>query len=310
MFLLSQIIGLAVIGAYSPKQEQVVNITTGNIENITVSPEIPYGMEPPELKPEISLLSILMSVAIATFLIFFLRKINAFLVLKLWFFSVITISIAITINSFLISIFSKQVSNLPLLAFVIALPLTFYKIFERNVYLHNISELFIYPGIAVIFVPILNTYAAIGLLVAIAAYDVYAVWHAQFMQKLAKFQIEKLKIFTGFLIPYVAKKDRIKIQKIRAIARDRGEEAAEKLLRKQKIKVNLAVLGGGDITMPLIFSGVILRTYGLLNASIITIFAALSLLLLFMLAKKGKFYPAMLFISPACILGFLISLLF
>ena len=39
------------------------------------------------------------------------------------------------------------------------------------------------------------------------------------MIKLAKFQMDELKIFTGFLVPHIKKKDRIKIQKLRAMAK-------------------------------------------------------------------------------------------
>ncbi len=82
-----------------------------------------------------------------------------------------------------------------------------------------------------------------------------------------------------------------------------------KRLRRMNIKVSLAILGGGDITFPLIFAGVILRTTGLLPALFIIGAAFISLMLLFIFAKKGKFYPAMLFLTPGCIVGWLLSLL-
>jgi len=43
---------------------------------------------------------------------------------------------------------------------------------------------------------------------------------------------------------------------------------------------------------------------------IISIFAAIALFLLFLKSEKGKFYPAMPFISAGCIVGYLITLLF
>ena len=314
MFLISQIIGLMVINAYSPEQVEVVNASTGQIENITVSPEIPYGMQPPETKPEEGIIMLFSAIIIATILILILRRINAIVLIRIWFFSVIAVSIAISLYGFLGNIFRQNLQivdlNLSLLAVVLALPLTFYKVFERNIIVHNLTELLIYPGIAVVFIPILNIYTAIILLIAIALYDVYAVWHAKFMQKLAKFQIQKLGVFTGFYLPYVARKDRVKLGRIRSIAKKQGSKEAEKLLKKMKIKVNLAILGGGDITFPMIFSGVLLRSMGLPAALVVTAASTLSLLLLFILAKKGKFYPAMLFLSPACILGYFIALLF
>jgi presenilin-like A22 family membrane protease len=301
MFLVTQFIGLAVIQAYSPHVEEFVNATTGAIENVTILPQLPYGMQPPEMKPEVSLTSIIFGIILATLLIFLFRKLKARLLLKLWFFSVVVLSIAIVFNSALSRFLSGEVQ---LLAFALAFPLAFYKIFERNILVHNLTELLIYPGIAVIFVPLLSIWTAIALLIAIALYDLYAVWHSGFMQKLAKFQIQQLHIFTGFFVPYVAKKDRIRIQKIK-MQRKKGRE-----LKEVKIKVNLAILGGGDITFPLIFAGVILRATGLGHALLISLTAAVALFLLFTLAKKGKFYPAMLFLSPACIIAWLAGLLF
>ena len=75
MFLISQLIGLVVINAYSPKQQEVLNKTTGEFENITVSPEIPYGMQPPETKPEEGIIMLFSAIIIAVILIFGYRSI-------------------------------------------------------------------------------------------------------------------------------------------------------------------------------------------------------------------------------------------
>ena len=81
-----------------------------------------------------------------------------------------------------------------------------------------------------------------------------------------------------------------------------------KLTKNQKqktksMKVNLAILGGGDVVFPIITAGVVLRSLGLLPALIITACATLSLLALFLMAKKGKFYPAMPFITAGLLIG-------
>lgn len=306
MFLVTQFIGLAVIQAYSPRVE--TRLVEGVLENVTVKPELPYGMQPPEMKPEVSLTSIIVSIIIATTIILLLSRFKARFFLRVWFFSVVLLSIAIVFNAFIskLNFLSGQASQVQLLAFILALPLAFYKIFERGIFMHNLTELLIYPGIAAVFVPILNIWTAIALLAVIALYDVYAVWHSGFMQKLAKFQIQQLRIFTGFFVPYIAKKDRIRIEKIKALAK----KERKKKLKGMKIKVNLAILGGGDITFPLIFAGVILRATGFMQALLVPLIATIALFMLFAVAKKGKFYPAMLFLSPACILGWLIGLMF
>ena len=81
----------------------------------------------------------------------------------------------------------------------------------------------------------------------------------------------------------------------------------EKQFKKAKIKVSLAILGGGDIVFPIITAGVFYKVFGILSALIIVIFANIALLLLFVMARKGKFYPAMPFITSGLYLGMLVS---
>ncbi|OYT40867.1 hypothetical protein B6U80_02325, partial [Candidatus Pacearchaeota archaeon ex4484_26] len=94
----------------------------------------------------------------------------------------------------------------------------------------------------------------------------------------------------------------------------KGKKSQIKTLAK-KIKVNVAILGGGDVAFPLIFAGVILKTYNsFLFGAIIAIFATFALFWLLTTARKGKFYPAMPFITTGCLIGYglvwLISYLF
>ena len=162
------------------------------------------------------------------------------------------------------------------IAFILAIILAILKIFKPNVYIHNFTELFTYGGLAAIFVPVLNVLSVTILLIAISIYDMIAVWKTKHMVSMAKFQA-KAKIFAGLLIPY--KKGRT------------------------------AVLGGGDIGFPLLFSGVILKTNDFLSASIVILSVAIALLLLFIFGKKDKFYPAMPYLTGGCFAGYLITLL-
>ena len=75
MFLATQLIGLVVIDAYSPK---VVTSTLadGTVVNETVNVTIPYGMEPPEMKPEIGFTNIIISLFIAIVIFILLMKIK------------------------------------------------------------------------------------------------------------------------------------------------------------------------------------------------------------------------------------------
>lgn len=319
MFLATQIIGLVVIDTYNLRNIQVTEQTPEGLVlvNKTIGIIVPYGMETPEMAPEVSIVSILVAVLFATLIFLLLTRLRAAFIIKAWFFFVITITSSISLTA-LLSLahpswdrvltmdFGYPLTLISVIAVVISLVLAFYKIVKRNFLIHNISELLIYPGLAAMFVPMLNIKYTIVLLLLISVYDMYAVWKSKHMVKLAQYQIQDLKIFTGFFLPYVSSRSFNDMQKLKQA---KNVSMAEVKKKTSKIKVSLAILGGGDVAFPLIFAGVVMRASTFLNASIIAIAATLSLLLLFILAKKEKFYPAMPFITAGCILGYLVTLL-
>jgi len=258
-------------------------------------------MQPPkDMPPAGGFSSILFAFIFAIVIIFLLMKFDLKIILRLWFFVVVLVALAITANTLTFKLFYSEFISL-----FIAFPFAFYKVFKRNLLIHNITELFIYPGIAAVFVPILNLWVAVLLLVLISVYDIYAVWYTGFMQKMAKFQMNKVRVFAGFFVPYIDKKQR---QKIRLLKQKyKNKKNLEKNLKKTKIKVNLAILGGGDIVFPIILAGVILNTLGLIPALIVSVFATSALLFLQIVSKKGKFYPAMPFISAGCLFGLFVG---
>ena len=292
MFFLTQLIGILVIHQYSPEVKQVVN-EQGILENKTIY-NLPYGMEPPpDITPSTTLFSIVLAMAIAVVFMLILMRYKVEFFLRAWFFVVVALALGITIYAFISGVKYAQI-----IALIIALPLAAIKLFKRNIIVHNITELFIYPGIAAILVPLLNIWTVVILLVLISIYDIYAVWHAGFMQKMAQYQISKLKFFTGFFVPYLGKKEKKLIK-----------QAKESNEKDKKIKVNVAILGGGDVIFPIILAGVVLNQLGLIPALIISVGATLALAFLFYISKKGKFYPAMPFISVGCFLALGIALL-
>jgi len=295
MFLLTQLVGIAVIHAYTPKIQQVIS-ENNTIVNATVY-DLPYGTAPPEkIEPQYSFVSIIIAFVVAILLIFLLMKFRAELFLRLWFLFVITLALGITINAFL-----KPWPYASLIAIIIALPLALIKVFNRNMLVHNLTEVLVYPGIAAIFVPLLSIWTVILLFIVISAYDMWAVWHSGFMQQMASYQIKTLKVFSGFFIPYLGAKERALVLKAR--------ESKSKKLKQQKIKVNVAILGGGDVVFPIMLSGVVLWTSGLLPAIMISLGATAALALLFIFSKKGKFYPAMPFITSGCFLALALAYL-
>lgn len=326
MFILAQLLGLFIINSYDKYYGKTA--TESGIER----PEASFVQEtvPPEVEIKTAidvtqiLFSILFAIAIATLLFLLLSKIKISILFRIWFTVVVFICLTLAfslglypaIGKNFVLMFGKTFSLAEIIAVPLAALFTFYKIFKRNIIIHNVSELFIYPGLAVIFLPLLNVLIAGILLVAIAIYDVWAVWKSKHMIKLAKFQMEHLKIFAGFFFPYISKKDRVKIQKMRAAMKKRekqekkkGKKAKGKKMKEIKVKAQIAALGGGDVAFPLIFAGTVMLAYNVLAALVVVLCATLSLLYLFYISKKGKFYPAMLFLTPGCLLGLLLVLL-
>lgn len=291
MFILTQVIGLIVIKADIFHVQVDVNGTLQNVSN----PQLSW-INPPQVESERDFGSFLFSLVFAFFLaimlLFFLTRIRLDFVIRGWFFVVIVVALFLTIYAFeKIVPWVIDPTWALIIPLVIAVPLAWIKIYRRNFVVHNSTELLIYPGIASIFVPILNIWTIVVLLILISIYDMWAVWHSGFMQKMAKYQMNNLKIFGGFFVPYMSKKQRQQIKNMK-------KKYSKKEMEKKKIKVNLAILGGGDIVFPIITAGVMYNTFGSLIPSIFVIVGAtLGLGYLFFLAEKKKFYPAMPFIT-------------
>jgi len=271
IFFFSQLIGLLVVSKYvdySATTEQ--DIESGDI----TWHQLPYSLERPKVEESSSYLFIIGMIAFGTVLLLLLIKFKIYRLWKLWYFVGTMLCLSVALSAFI-----GQSS-----AFVIALVLSYLKIFRPNVLIHNLTELFIYGGLAAIFVPIINLFSIFILLILISAYDFWAVYKSKHMVKIAEFQTNS-KIFAGLLVPYSS------------------QNIIPKPGKKQTLSKN-AILGGGDIGFPLLFAGVIMKNYGLMKAFLIPVAATLGLLLLLTYAKKDKFYPAMPFLTAACFIGY------
>lgn len=158
-----------------------------------------------------------------------------------------------------------------IVAFFFASGLTLWRIKKgcHKLILHNITEIMLYGGFATLFAFVLNIWGIILLLIAISIYDIFAVWKSKHMVKMAK-GLMKANIFAGLLVNYKGKK---------------------------------AVLGGGDIAFPLLASVVMLRNYNWVSALFTIAGSTIALTLLLFLGRKGKFYPAMPFLSAGIFSG-------
>ena len=283
MFIITQLIGLYVVHYYAPAEKT-----------------LPFGLEPPTPQQPSDynwfLSSIILAFIIAVLLLFLFTKFKLRFILKLWFLIVVIMALSVSFMAIL-------PFKATLIVLVLAIPLALIKLYGRSFIVHNLTELLVYPGIAAIFVPILSIWTAIALLILISVYDMWAVWHSGIMQRMAKYQINEMKIFTGFFIPYLSGKVKKQIKKWK-------QTLSKKQLEKKRIKVNMAILGGGDIVFPIIAAGVMLVTRGLPSALLVTLGATLGLAYLFFVAEKKKFYPAMPFITAGILLGMLVGYIF
>lgn len=278
-FLLSQFGGLFIIDKAIDKEKSA---ETG----VVTFEDLAYDIERPPLEQGTSYIFIIIAVLIGTIIVLLLIRFRKPKVWKIWYlFSVVfTISISLSV---LID---------PVIAFIVSVVTGIFKVYKPNMYLHNISELFIYSGIAVIFVPVMNIFSVVMLLIIISIYDMYAVWKSKHMVKLAEFQ-KDTNVFAGLSIPYTVKETKT-------------IKPLKKTVKIESEKATTAVLGGGDIAFPLLFSGVILKTIGIFPALIVSIFTAIALSILLIQSEKGKYYPAMPFLSIGCFIGWGFILLF
>jgi len=294
IFFFSQLIGLTIIN----KDINVVKTANGTIE--VVHPDTAIG-ERPQMEPNVSFWYIIIAVIIGTLIVLLLVRFRKHNIWKIWFFLAVWMAMTIAIGVFV----NKYI------AYALCLVLALWKIYKPNIYVHNLTEIFMYTGIALIFVPLLNVKWAIMLLLAISVYDMYAVWRSKHMVKMAEFQAES-NVFAGLFIPYerkkVGKKEETKIENIKPM----------KVSKEQKTKkdegASMAILGGGDIAFPLIFSGVVMESlikvdlFSKLNAFlftlIVSLFVTIALILLFYKSEKGKYYPAMPFLTAGCLAGY------
>lgn len=303
-FLLTQIVALFLVsGEVQPNITLEENQTVVSI-NSTLITEVPANIF--DWK---AILYLGVGISLGTGLILLLRKLSfGGKLWKLWYFLAVYVAINFALK-LLFSLTAMTLASITLISSIIALVLAFLKIRNHNFYIHNITEMLMYSGIGTFIVILFNNnvlFVSI-LLLLIAIYDMIAVWKSGHMIKLAKFTTEN-KLFPGFAMNYDSKKGSTKI-----ITKDIRIDKKTSDIKSNNKKTRQAILGGGDVVFPIIFSGVVLgwlfnkgftrmQSFGL--SLITTIFAATALYLLFYYSKKDKFYPAMPFIATGCYVGF------
>lgn len=271
IFILAQLAGLAVIAEYL----DVAALQRGEIG----WQRLPLGFERPDIAESTSYLYLLGAMLIGTVLVLLLIRFRAVRSWKAWFALAVLLCLTISFSAWLPQGIALALATL----------FALWRTFWPNRIVHNATEIFLYGGIAAMFVPVLNLASASILLVLVSLYDAIAVWHSKHMVNMAKFQ-SNAKMFAGVFIPYG--KDVV------PSVRKRHAHAAPAV----------AVLGGGDIAFPLLFSGAVLKwllsTHALGIAfaltAVVTVGVTIALTWLLLAAKPKKFYPAMPFLSAGC----------
>ncbi len=287
LFLITQLFGLVVINKYMVKRVVKINTPHGVSYSTNVSWHTnAITGEPPKVNENWSFISVFIAILLSTVLVFILVKFKAGNIWNMWYMLAVFLAMSVSLSAFMNVKLALAVSGL----------LVFLKVKSRNAYFHNLTEPLVYAGISVFLVPLFNMFSISALLILISIYDYVAVFKSKHMVSLAKFQLSSSR-FMGLAIP----KSGSNLSKI--------SSRVSKHCKVKSNKSDIAILGGGDITFPLIFAGVMLKYFPLWKVLLVPILASISLLLLFTHSQKGKFYPAMPSITAGCLLGYLIALL-
>ena len=284
-FFIAQFVGLAIVSKYIHVEERVDPATSLPVKEV-IAEDLQFNLERPQVEQSSSYIWIIAAILIGTVILLVLIKFKRVMLWKLWFFLAVFFTMAIAFSAFI----PQKIAAM--LSFALAV----IKVYKPVPIVQNFTEIFIYGGLAAIFVPVINIFAAFMLLIIISIYDIIAVRQTKHMVTLAKFQA-KTNVFAGLFMPYGQGKASAKEQGI-IPGKDNGR---------------IAVLGGGDIGFPLLFAGVVLKELmlesafplGFLKSLIIPVFATIALSYLLVKGEKDKFYPAMPYISAGCFLGYL-----
>ena len=288
LFLVAQLFGLFLIGY----DASIDSVEENGVVTTTVTHEDTAIGERPDFQGASSFLYLLGGIAFATImLLIIIRLRKGRRVWKAWYFLAVTMTITVSLGVFTASI----------IAFVFAIILAIWKIRKPNTFIHNFTEVLVYSGLGLLFVPLFDIFWASMLFLAIMVYDAYAVWRSKHMIQLAQFTTES-NLFAGLMITYEQPSKQKKST----------SKAAKTSRSRKKGTPSKAILGGGDIVFPLLFIGAIFEhlltqgySFGVSYAlsSVVIAFATLSLGLLFFYGKKDRFYPAMPFLGLGCFVG-------
>lgn len=272
-FVLSQLIGIYVINSHIERTPEGFKFAP---MQTVLGP-----VEQEQMSIPASIAFIVIGLLFGIILIMILNYFGWKRVWKFWYGFAMFICINIVFSSIMSNFYSA------ILSFILVVV----KLVKRNVIVHNLTEIISYAGLAALFSPLFSSISAMIVLVIFSVYDFIAVLKSGFMLKLANFQASS-GAFAGLVLPY-----------------KEMHKTLPYMIHKEHTpakETKIAVLGGGDIAFPLLFTGTIVATHTAFQAMLIIPFTALSLLILFTYGKKGKPYPALPFVTAGCLIGWIV----
>ena len=289
LFLVSHVLGLFLLS-------NSVSFSIDDSGQKVIAFKDTFVGERPVMSDLESIIYLAVGVAIGTLVLLFFAKKKKQNWWRIWFLVAAWMTITVSLQA----LFGSDSFWLSALAAILAL----WKVYKPNMIVHNLTEIFVYTGIVLIFVPMFSVLSMFIVLILVSIYDAYAVWKSKHMITLAKFTRDS-NLFPGFTL-------RNKQEDVEKIA-----IKASSVVSSNTSKGKVGILGGGDVVFPLLFSGAIFvnllkkgmsLNVAFLFALIVSLFAALGLFLLFYFSKKDKFYPAMPFLSAGAFIGYFVAL--
>lgn len=308
LFLISQLIGLGLIAVDAKTETRIVGNQTITVvyHNATV-----IG-ERPQLKGFQSLLYVLIAIGIGTVALLFLAAKKVTSIWRAWFFIAVWMAMAIALGVIIPKLY----------AWIIAFILTLLKLLKprfMGLALYNLSEILVYAGIVVLLAPLFKPpIIAMLLLILISFYDYWAVNRSKHMVRLARFQALS-NAFAGLSLSKPQTLAEQNITKSKQASKEPVLNYKNKKHERKHQKTPAAILGGGDITFPMIFAASVLesliasgfsKTQAFIHVLPIPLITTIALGFLFFKASKERFYPAMPAITIGCFIGWLILLVF
>ena len=304
LFVIAQVFALYSF-SLNLKPNTSVNIVGNVSENITTYNNMNTILgDRPVMSPFDAMIYVLFGIAFATILLLIIIRSKKSKIWHGWYFISITLAMSITLGVWLNKI-TNNLASAAVIAILLSVLLSYLKYNKNNAIFHNFTEILIYTGIAILFAPLLNLAMTFVLLVMISVYDMFSVWKTKHMITMAKF-LTSTSNFTGFAVPN------------KGISLKPSEPDENHKESDFKDRSNIAILGNGDVSFPMwfvlvFFKGFLNNTKNFwlsFNFSMIIILAvAASLTLLFAYSKKGKFYPAMPFLTAGIAAGYALTIL-